>query len=314
MNGQRRTQTLIQRCLSDWLGVEEVPVVVRIWTPPAPCMPKRRKRRRKLKRGFRDLPLFQKRRRTREPTRARVLSPITPLVVPETPVVVPLFTPVPATDVPVKKPVRRSLHPKKVTRAERATWQKLPDHWDAERPRCRADCIGNRECPWCGKPVAMAISYRVTPAQITCPECHQRVSYQHKHDGCDWTWQKFVPSAQTLGDPDRLPMVARNRCRPCWMARCPSHLYLEVKEDCGAIKLNFPSIAPEDMDLMSDTCSLDVADREDDPDRVGKDPKLLPLEIVGRKLGLTLERARQLEEQALQEVHARSLRNNSGCA
>jgi hypothetical protein len=66
---------------------------------------------------------------------------------------------------PAPRPRKRSLHPAKLTLAEKATFQKLPAGWDADRPICRGDCVGDRSCPWCGKPVAMRISYATAPGQ-----------------------------------------------------------------------------------------------------------------------------------------------------
>jgi DNA-directed RNA polymerase sigma subunit (sigma70/sigma32) len=84
---------------------------------------------------------------------------------------------------------------------------------------------------------------------------------------------------------------------------CRHHLYLEVDDDCGSIKFNHPDVHPDEMEKMGDTCALDVAEREEG--RVGFEPKVLPLEVVGAHLGLTLERARQIEEESLLELRRR---------
>jgi hypothetical protein len=205
---------------------------------------------------------------------------------------------------------KRSLHPGKVTRAERAGWAKLPKGWDAECPKVRGDCSADRKCPWCFQPVAM----KITDSCISCPKCKGIVGYAPLNDR-EWMWVRLSLGKRHKGivyDGDLLPMRARNHCRPCPWARCSLHLYLEVKEDCGSIKLNHLDIPPERMGELDDTCAQDVAEREEG--RVGKDPKLLPLEVVGAKLGLTLERARQLEAEALQNVHIQNMRDNRGCA
>ena len=58
------------------------------------------------------------------------------------------------------------------------------------------------------------------------------------------------------------------------------HLYLDVSEETGTVKENFDGPVWE----MPDTCALDVAERGG-----------VTLEDVGRILGLTRERIRQIE-------------------
>jgi hypothetical protein len=209
---------------------------------------------------------------------------------------------------------KRSLHPGKVTRAEKATWVKLPKGWDDGAAKVRGDCAGDRACPWCLVPVAMRVNESVEdPATdiISCPECKGIVGYHAGGDG-DWSWCRATIASKpgTIYDASMLPMTARNHCRPCVWARCRHHLYLEVK-DCGSMKLNHKGVTPERMCDLADTCSHDVADRVEE-EGVGKPgDKKLALEVVGAKLGLTLERARQLEAQALQEVNLRNRRADS---
>jgi hypothetical protein len=90
-----------------------------------------------------------------------------------------------------------------------------------------------------------------------------------------------------LSDNDR-PQT-RAECaggqRPCPWVSCKHHLYLDVNQETGSIKLNFPDL---DIAEMKDTCSLDVADRGG-----------ITLEEVGEILNLTRERIRQVEVRGL---------------
>jgi hypothetical protein len=45
--------------------------------------------------------------------------------------------------------------------------------------------------------------------------------------------------------------------RPCPFVGCRHHLFLDV-DDHGAIRLNFPDIAPDE---LGESCSLDIAER-----------------------------------------------------
>jgi len=80
----------------------------------------------------------------------------------------------------------------------------------------------------------------------------------------------------------------KNMHRPCPFVSCRYHLYLEVNEDTGSIKLNFP-----DMELteLPETCALDVADRGG-----------VTLEEIGEILNLTRERIRQVESRGLEQL------------
>lgn len=72
--------------------------------------------------------------------------------------------------------------------------------------------------------------------------------------------------------------------RPCPYVSCRHHLYLDVARS-GALKLNFPDLEVWE---MTETCSLDVADRGG-----------ATLEDVGAILNLTRERVRQVEVRGL---------------
>ena len=73
--------------------------------------------------------------------------------------------------------------------------------------------------------------------------------------------------------------------RPCPFVSCKHHLYLDVNQETGSIKLNFPDLEPWQ---MQETCSLDVADKGG-----------ITLEEVGVILNLTRERIRQVEVRGL---------------
>lgn len=76
--------------------------------------------------------------------------------------------------------------------------------------------------------------------------------------------------------------------RPCPFVSCKWHLYLDVHERNGSIKLNFPDIEPHE---MKESCVLDVAARGP-----------ASLEAAGEYLNMTRERIRQLEVSAMAEL------------
>lgn len=77
----------------------------------------------------------------------------------------------------------------------------------------------------------------------------------------------------------------RGDVRPCPWVSCRFHLYLDVNQESGSIKINFPDREPWD---MRDTCCLDVAERGG-----------ITLEEVGEIMNLTRERVRQVEVRGL---------------
>src|SRR6476620_3153667 len=78
--------------------------------------------------------------------------------------------------------------------------------------------------------------------------------------------------------------------RPCPFVSCQHHLFLDVSNRTGAIKLNFPDLEVWE---MNETCALDVADRGG-----------TTLEEVGAIMNLTRERIRQVEVKGLAKLQA----------
>jgi hypothetical protein len=79
-----------------------------------------------------------------------------------------------------------------------------------------------------------------------------------------------------------------NMPRPCLYVSCRHHLYLDVNEETGSVKFNFPD---KEVWELEETCALDVADRGG-----------ITLEEVGLIMNLTRERIRQLELSGLEKL------------
>lgn len=96
--------------------------------------------------------------------------------------------------------------------------------------------------------------------------------------------------------PERVKMpTTRGECaggvRPCPYVGCKYHLFLDVDEDIGSIKLNFPDLEPWELEH---SCALDIAAQGG-----------ATLEEVGQLLNVTRERVRQIEMPALVKVRRR---------
>jgi len=76
--------------------------------------------------------------------------------------------------------------------------------------------------------------------------------------------------------------------RPCPFVSCKYHLYLDVLDRTGSIKLNFPDLEVWE---LPESCALDVADRGG-----------MPLEEIGDVMNLTRERVRQIETKGLAKL------------
>jgi hypothetical protein len=83
----------------------------------------------------------------------------------------------------------------------------------------------------------------------------------------------------------------RSGPRPCLFVSCRFHLYLDVNEETGSLKLNFPHLEPHE---LPESCALDLAERGG-----------VTLEEIGGLLNVTRERARQLEEHGLRKLRRR---------
>ena len=124
-------------------------------------------------------------------------------------------------------------------------------------------------------------------ARCHCPACRER----RRTRGSSKTIAPKRLTKEELRDEDPLdvPDVERPRTRgecaggerPCPFVSCKHHLYLDVNQETGSIKVNFPDLEVWE---MKETCSLDVADRGG-----------LTLEEVGEILNLTREAIRLIE-------------------
>lgn len=98
-----------------------------------------------------------------------------------------------------------------------------------------------------------------------------------------------APAAELLGLLDdmrpRMRAACREGSRPCLFVSCRFHLYLDVNEATGAVKLNFPHLEPWQ---LPHSCALDLAERGG-----------LTHEEIGALLNVSRERARQIEESGL---------------
>lgn len=95
----------------------------------------------------------------------------------------------------------------------------------------------------------------------------------------DLFWPPSMP--RTRGD-------CRDGPRPCPWVRCRYHLALDVKEESGAITLNFPS---KELSQLKETCALDVAERG------GVEPS-----TIGALMNVSAERVRQIQVGGLERM------------
>ena len=79
---------------------------------------------------------------------------------------------------------------------------------------------------------------------------------------------------------------------PCPWVSCKYHLYLDVNERTGSLKVNFPGVEVWELPV---SCALDVADAEGDG---------VTLDAVAHAMNLTRERVRQIEVRALASARA----------
>lgn len=77
--------------------------------------------------------------------------------------------------------------------------------------------------------------------------------------------------------------------RPCPYVGCRYHLYLDVDDRSGSLRINYPDKEPWELE---NSCALDIANSDNN------------LEEVGAIMGITRERVRQVEKVALARMKA----------
>lgn len=104
----------------------------------------------------------------------------------------------------------------------------------------------------------------------------------------EWELRGRLPRPKTRADCANTP-------RPCPWVTCRHHLYLDVHQGSGSIKLNHPYTEVHE---LKESCALDVADRGP-----------ASYADIGRHLNVTLERVRQLEQEAINHSQERITRS-----
>jgi hypothetical protein len=90
-----------------------------------------------------------------------------------------------------------------------------------------------------------------------------------------------------------------NEARPCPWVSCTHHLYLSVTAK-GSLTLDHGDV---DVDTLTDTCALDIAERPRPRTNDGVDADHhATLDEIGRAVGVTRERARQIIDDALSRI------------
>ncbi len=97
---------------------------------------------------------------------------------------------------------------------------------------------------------------------------------------------RFIYPEDTKADKPKTRAECKNIERPCPYVSCKYHLYLDVEPN-GSLRLNFDG----EIEDMEHTCVLDIAD---------KGPQTL--EDISTNIGMTVERARQLEVSGLHKL------------
>ena len=108
------------------------------------------------------------------------------------------------------------------------------------------------------------------------PLTKDEVRYRDEHVD-----EPSVSRPKTRGDCDE-------GLRPCPWVSCKYHVYVEVDQVFGSLKINRPDIDPTQLEH---SCALDVADRDG-----------VTLEEVGQIFGITREGVRQIELIATRKV------------
>jgi hypothetical protein len=115
-----------------------------------------------------------------------------------------------------------------------------------------------------------------------------RYGYRARSESCKKVQLKVLQIGRLLWPENPEHPSTRGECptqRPCPYVSCRHHLLLDVNEQTGTIKFNFPGTEPWELAV---SCSLDVAD-------LGGST----LESVAAVLNVSRERIRQIEAAAL---------------